>query len=609
MLAANGVMCSTEGSAENARMDHAEAPTVSLPVYEPASGVAVTEEDGSSAPLGLLGMTACLLVAEFLALAFWAPPLFDPDESLFAVISREMSLSGDYVTPRYRGEPFFDRPAPYFWLLAAATNWLGESDFAYRLPGFLMGIGTVVFVGLIARDLYGPTVGAASALVAATLAPHPIQSFAVTHDGALVFFVTAAVWAVLRRRLAEGASRRYAYALVAGILLGGACLSKGLLGFVLPVLAVGPVVIASGRWAADWRVSALQWSVALAVAGPWYLAMQAVHPGYLTYFFFERHLLGFLGGTQRHGDQSVLVYLPTLALGSMPWILLCLAPLVGWRKGDQFRSRVPENRVDPGVLGWLVLTVAFFLVAGSRNPTYMLPAFPPFAILAGRRLAGWIGSRSASDRRTDRVVAWLPAATVVCFALAIPASLWRFQRPISEWWLLLPILCAMGAVALLQVRRLTGFASQGDDRGLTPRDRLRLLSMQTFITAASIGLVVKDVLPEIARQRTALPIVQALRQLDELPEPILWFNHLPPSALLYGPEFRFERVFYVGTQRTPLAPTAFVSRESRLVEVLPTPLVDGARHIDLRGKFHLFLCGPWHDRLADREVTQSSHRR
>src|SRR5512143_1604973 len=40
------------------------------------------------------------------------------DEGLYVESAREMRLSGDFVTPRVNGEPFFEKPPLVYWLAA-----------------------------------------------------------------------------------------------------------------------------------------------------------------------------------------------------------------------------------------------------------------------------------------------------------------------------------------------------------------------------------------------------------------------------------------------------------------------------------------------------------
>jgi len=49
--------------------------------------------------------------------------------------------------------------------------------------------------------------------------------------------------------------------------------------------------------------------------------MEAAEPGYLRYFFLERHVMGFATTTQVHGGRGWWYYLPVVAGGGLPWIL------------------------------------------------------------------------------------------------------------------------------------------------------------------------------------------------------------------------------------------------------------------------------------------------
>ena len=46
--------------------------------------------------------------------------LFDPDEGRYSAVALQMLKSGDWLVPRYRGEPFYDKPALTYWAIAAS---------------------------------------------------------------------------------------------------------------------------------------------------------------------------------------------------------------------------------------------------------------------------------------------------------------------------------------------------------------------------------------------------------------------------------------------------------------------------------------------------------
>ena len=51
-----------------------------------------------------------LLIGIFYTAMLGSRPLTTPDEGRYSEISREMVVSGDYVTPRLNGVVFFDKP-------------------------------------------------------------------------------------------------------------------------------------------------------------------------------------------------------------------------------------------------------------------------------------------------------------------------------------------------------------------------------------------------------------------------------------------------------------------------------------------------------------------
>jgi 4-amino-4-deoxy-L-arabinose transferase-like glycosyltransferase len=50
--------------------------------------------------------------------------LVGPDEPRYAAIARQMAQSGDWITPRLWGEPWFEKPALLYWLSGIAASGL-----------------------------------------------------------------------------------------------------------------------------------------------------------------------------------------------------------------------------------------------------------------------------------------------------------------------------------------------------------------------------------------------------------------------------------------------------------------------------------------------------
>ncbi|MFQ5684612.1 MAG: ArnT family glycosyltransferase, partial [Candidatus Binatia bacterium] len=151
-------------------------------------------------------------------------PLWDPDEGRVGEIAKEMVASGNWVTLTHNGLPYYDKPAPYFWLLALGIKLLGLNELAVRLPSALaagLTIGLVYLWGCVSggwkRGLWGGLVLATSIEFAA------LGRFA-KMDMLFTFFFSAALFCFLWWRK-HGSTRRSIWAFYLALAL--ASLTKG----------------------------------------------------------------------------------------------------------------------------------------------------------------------------------------------------------------------------------------------------------------------------------------------------------------------------------------------------------------------------------------------
>lgn len=354
------------------------------------------------------------------AILFGAPllidiPLLDPDEGLHAAIAQGMVESNDWVVPRMLGEPFLDKPILYFWLQALSIKVFGFHAAAVRLPGLVCGLLGSVTCGWLALELWGRRAAVwATALHMTMVVPLALAQAAV-HDVALVPFTNAALVCFWKGAQTQATPRARALAFAsAGVLLGGAFLTKGLIGIALVGLAYGAWLVVSRRL--SWPIiagGAAALAIAALVAIPWYVLMELRNPGYAHYYFVERHLMGFATATQRHGQRAWWYFLPILLAGGLPWLAYLPLGLRTWwpRRRDDARSA--------GVIlawCWLITSLVFLTLAKSKLVTYILPAFPAVALLAAD---AWL--RLVGDEVTLAVRNWFRRLTLVICGLGMCA--------------------------------------------------------------------------------------------------------------------------------------------------------------------------------------------
>jgi 4-amino-4-deoxy-L-arabinose transferase-like glycosyltransferase len=372
--------------------------------------------------------------------------LFDPDEGLHASIAQEMVEQGDWITPHAFGKPFRDKPILYFWAEALSLACFGMNEAAVRLPGLLFGLAAALTTGLVGTRMFGRRTGMLAGAFYATMLLPAALSQSPVHDIAMVAWVNLAILWFWEAEIARGRWQQLGYILKLGLVLGLACLTKGLSGvavvglayggylilvrllpFVQRLRATGPASVSDGPPLGPIVLrGVLALLVAALVAAIWYMPMERQNPGYLRYFFLQRHVMGYATQSQLHGGAPVWYYLPILLLGGLPWISYLPATLRdAWQAGRR------EQRTDRALLllaVWLVGGLIFFSLARSKLLTYIWPLFPAVAVLAARPWSRWFeGDLSPAARRdlalTFRLSCWFGPITLPAAVLAVQAYL------------------------------------------------------------------------------------------------------------------------------------------------------------------------------------------
>jgi 4-amino-4-deoxy-L-arabinose transferase-like glycosyltransferase len=373
------------------------APIMSEAGYPPTSG--------RSTPCAAALLLACALPA---ALVFWrlgALDLWDPDEANYAEVAREMAASGDWIVPHSNYRPYLEKPPLAFWIAAAAMRLAGPSETAARLPAALAGAALVAAAVVWARRAC-PAAASAAALATGT----NFGFLATSRLGILDLPFTAGLTISLlgfERRVLGGGGRGAWLAMIVG--LAAACLAKGPAALVLA--AVPAAIAASRAHPPDlWRRLDPPRALALflAIAAPWYAAIEARAPGFLRSFLIEHHWERYVGeGIVHRNPLPRGAAIPLLLLAGLPWSALWPAALrTAWR-----RARGGDGAAV--LLGAAALfPVLFFEASATRLPQYLLPCLPPLSLLTARWWVGG-GRRPAS--------AWLLAAAAAALFLFVEA--------------------------------------------------------------------------------------------------------------------------------------------------------------------------------------------
>jgi 4-amino-4-deoxy-L-arabinose transferase-like glycosyltransferase len=374
-----------------------------------------------------LRLLVCAMLAAVLYLpALGRPALWEPDEGRYAEIAREMVLTHDSVTPRDNWVRYFEKPPLVYWAEALSIKLLGPCELAVRLPAALSSVAEVAVTAALGEAMFGAAVGLAAAMVLA-LSPL-VFGFArfATLDPALALFVTAALgafWAAARAPGFDSAAGRRWFLLSAALAAAGT-LAKGPVALVLTG-AVGLAWLMAERRAREiLRMPYLGASaIYAAIAAPWFVFAARRNPEFLRFFFIHEHVERYLENAE-HGWGPYFFVLVVIA-GMWPWI--CFVPmgvreLMRARGGEDeagaSRPRMHARGSLTFLLWWFGIILVFFSIPRAKLGSYILPAIPPLAIVAGYGLCRLPRLEVSSLRRLFGTLALLNLAATATVALA-----------------------------------------------------------------------------------------------------------------------------------------------------------------------------------------------
>ena len=385
--------------------------------------------------LGILPLAAVLLFP-----GLGASPI-ERAEIYFLDGARSMVERQDYLIPYYRGQPFFDKPALTYWLMAASFQTFGFTLAAARLVSVLVALLALTSTVWLGVQLFDRRTAVYGGIILATTLGFVSFGRLAMSDMLLTLWSTLAMALAVAAFRDGSASGWYIPAL--GAVLGLGFQTKGPVALLLPGLGI--LALLWQRRRQRWPITLWQLLLALAlfaVVGLGWFAIVYLRLGAepLAHFFLQENLERFAAATYDVGRRAWWYYLPAYLAFGLPWSpFLAVA---SWHvvRGD------PEDRHSRLLLGWMGLMAVLLSLSRGKIDYYLLPLLPPASLVIGRYFS--IVPWGRLDRIWGRVVLLLVGLLVV----VTPAAIWQLP---SDWlpppalFLALALLLLGGSVACL----------------------------------------------------------------------------------------------------------------------------------------------------------------
>ncbi len=347
--------------------------------------------------------------------------LVNPDEGRYAEIPREMVASGDYVLPRLNGVLYFEKPPLMYWSVAGFLKVFGPDEFAMRATPALFALFGILLTYAATRRMHGRIAGLAAAIVLGTSLLYFALARILILDMAVSVLMSATLFCfILGVREPPGARRRWLfYGLYTSAAL--ATLTKGLIGF----LVTGAIMFL-------WLLIFNQWRrlrpfylpsgtlLFLAIAAPWHLLAAQRNATWAHFYFIHEHWERFTTSVGHDRYEPWYFFIPVVVGGLFPWIGF-LWPAVrealagGW-------ARRQENADAWFFILWAAFVFLFFSKSQSKLIPYILPVFPPLALLIGVWLARVIKEDARPRLRTGL---WIFSGFAIVLGVGIAYAVLR----------------------------------------------------------------------------------------------------------------------------------------------------------------------------------------
>lgn len=341
-----------------------------------------------------------VLLAVLPLLGWWTYGLFDLDEGFYGAVAVEMNRRGEWITPFYNGQPWFEKPILLYWLakpsIALFGIWFGP-----RLPSILATIATYCLTGWFTKRHYGPAAAVFSVLaLGSSLLIVGVGRMMLT-DPLLNLCMAAAFftfWESLdgdpRWRLATAAA------------LGFGVLAKGP---IAGILFIPPTIYLFARFPERRPQFKGMWVpgvlIFLAIVASWYLPAYLVDGHmFIQKFLVEQNLNRFTGGDEAHNvplSARFVFYIPIFLVGFAPWSVVLFRT---------WKTPVGDPTLNRYLWVCLLTVFIFFTITSAKLVHYIAPMGPPLAVLVG----AWLAEKAPlTAQRLAPTVAWLLAVAVI----------------------------------------------------------------------------------------------------------------------------------------------------------------------------------------------------
>lgn len=316
--------------------------------------------------------------------------LFDWDEINFAESAREMIVTGNYTSVQINFVPFWEKPPLFFWLQSLSMHVFGINEFAARFPNAVCGILTLLVIYKMGKDLYNHQFGMLwSILYLGALLPHLYFKSGII-DPLFNLFIFLSIWNLIKVMVQDEHKNRYA--ILAGLFVGLAILTKGPVGLLIVLLTFLVYWISVRlRRVAGWQQVLLMALSAFLVSSLWF-GPETLKNGPWFISEFIEYQIRLLSTSDAGHRQPIYYHFVVVLIGCFPFSVFAIRKLITRKKAS---SPLQADRWMR-YLFWVVMIL--FTIVKTKIVHYSSMAYLPLSFLATLYISECINHKEKPDK-------------------------------------------------------------------------------------------------------------------------------------------------------------------------------------------------------------------
>ncbi len=346
--------------------------------------------------------------------------LVDETEPLFAEAARQMTVTGDWITPYFNQETRFDKPPLVYWLMAVGYQLLGVNEWAVRFPSALAAIALTIACFLTLRSFgflphhHSPSHPPfwKSAWIGIGIAALNLETIVWARQGVSDMLLSSCMGISLccffwGYAASDKCLNRLGLIPHPGYLgfymfTALAVLTKGPVGVVLPGLIILIFLLYTHQlWTVFQEMNIFLGSIIFfAIALPWFVLVTLEHgTTYIDSFFGYHNVERFTQVVNGHSAPWYFYFLVVL-IGFMPWSVylpIAITQTKFWNRCF-WKEQPRSHQLGLFAVVWFAAIFIFFSVSVTKLPSYVLPLMPAAAILVTLFWSDYFKTRNSISR-------------------------------------------------------------------------------------------------------------------------------------------------------------------------------------------------------------------